>query len=444
MHCVRQNSIKEIGVKKQIILLGVMGLALFISGCGASVSESKDDGVKGGELVVDFPANLLKRSLIEKGILEADSNESVFGYRGYVIEYDTTNEKGERVKASGLIVVPTSEGVDSTAKEKLEYMKSKGFSIVSDDHGTIFANENAPSVKAAMQNIPQGSPIMLTSLFGFVTLQPDYIGFGSSANEYHPYLLKRSLASATADFIKAAKKFAKANHIPLNNQVYLTGYSEGGYAALATLEKMEQDSNSVTYAAPMAGPYMMDKMAQSILAKDTITHPSFIADVAYAYSLTYNKPLSELVKSPYDGMLDTLFSGDMSIDEIDAALPKRVSGEDGLFQDEVVDRVLAEDSNYWFYDALQQNSTAYWAPKTPTKFIHCLGDDVVPYSMSEGTVNIMQNIYGATNVDILPVEVAITNNPDSELRLSHSECALPAYYVVGKLFANVRKETIGY
>lgn len=431
-------------MKRGLIFLGAIGLAVVMSGCGASVSEPDNGDIKGGELVVDFPANLLKQSLVEKGLIEPDSNVTVFGYKGYLIEYDTTNEKGEKVKASGLMVIPTASGLDKEGREKLEYMKSKGFSIVSDDHGTIFANENAPTVTASMQNVPDGSPILLTSLFGFVTLQPDYIGFGSSADEYHPYLLKHSSASATMDFIDAAKEFAKANKIPVNSQLFLTGYSEGGYVALATLEKMEEEGRSVTYAAPMAGPYMMDKMAQAVLSMDSVSHPSFMADVAYAYSLTYNKSVSELIQSPYDSMLDTLFKGDLTIDEIDAALPHQMSGDGGLFTDDAVNGVLAGSSDYWFYGRLQLNSTAYWGPKTPTSFIQCMGDDVIPFSMTTGTVSVMQTYYGAENVSALPVEPAITGDPNTELRLTHGECAVPAYYVAGSLFASIRKATIGY
>ncbi len=431
-------------MKREFTLLSALVLVVIMSGCGATVSEPDNDKIKGGELVVDFPANLLKQSLIEKGLIEADGNTTVFGYRGYLIEYDTTNENGEKVRASGLMVVPSASGLDKIGKEKLEYMKSKGFSVVSDDHGTIFAKDKAPSIVASMQNIPDGSPIMLTSLFGFVTLQPDYIGFGSSSDEYHPYLLKKSSASATADFIEAAKKFAKENHIPLNNQLYLTGYSEGGYVALATLQKMEAEGKSVTYAAPMAGPYMMDRMAQAVLSMDSVNHPSFMADVAYAYSLAYNKDVSELVQPPYNSMLDTLFSGDMSIDEIDTALSKEVSGEGGLFTDKAVNGVLSEDGNFWFYNALVSNSTAYWGPKTPTSFIQCKGDDVIPFAMTTGTVDLMKNIYGAENVNAVAVEPVITGNPDTTLRLGHSECAVPAYYVAGSIFANIRKSTIGY
>ena len=113
--------------------------------------------------------------------------------------------------------------------------------MVSDDHGTIFANKKAPSVIASDTGSPSGSAIIITSIGGFATLKPDYIGFGDSKEHYYPYVLKDSLANSTVDFIKKVKVFAKDNNITLNNQLFLTGYSEGGYASMATLKKIEEE-----------------------------------------------------------------------------------------------------------------------------------------------------------------------------------------------------------
>jgi len=433
-------------LKKSLVYVGVVVVSFFISGCGTSVSEP-DNSIKGGELVVDFPADLLRKSLIERGLIEADSNITVFGYKGYLIEYPTRDEHGNSVLASGLMVVPSSRGVSSEDRKRLEFMKSKGFSLVSDDHGTITANDNAPTLKASLDNTPNGSPIILTSLYGFVTLQPDYIGFGSSDAKYHPYLLAKSSANATLDFVKAAVEFAKKNNIPLNNQLYLTGYSEGGYVSMASLKSYEDGYSvgdmSIVASAPMAGPYIMSAMAKAVLSQDTISHPAFMADVAYAYSMAYNKPASDLVNYPYDSMLEKLFDGSMSIDEIDAALPHKVSGDNGLFTDEATQKVLAEDSNFWFNKALKENNVAYWAPKTPVRLIQCIGDDVIPFSMSTGTADIMSSI-GANDVSVIAVEIAITGNQNTDLRLGHSDCATPAYAVTASLFASIRKQTIGY
>ena len=164
--------------------------------------------------------------------------------------------------------------------------------MVSDDHGTIFANAEAPSVNAKNIGTPAGSSVILTSLGGFATLQPDYIGFGDSNSHYHPFILKDSLANSTVDFIKQVKKFAVDNNITLNSQLFLTGYSEGGYASLATLKKIEEEDIglSVTMAAPMAGPYALKTMADVVLSQPKLSVPSFMANVGYAYAKAYSQP----------------------------------------------------------------------------------------------------------------------------------------------------------
>ena len=426
---------------KQRWKLWVASLFAFIvlSGCGGGGSPDNET-VKGGEVVVDFPADLLRQKLIAAGTKGIDENTTVFGYKAYRIDYETVDGHGMPVTASGLMVVPTDYGTREQDAKALASMKQVGLSVVSDSHGTIFADREAPTAVAEATLAPDGSPIVLTSLSGFVTLQADYIGFGASKDRYHPYLLEHPSADTTVDFIKAAREFAEKNGIPLNSQLYLTGYSEGGYVALATLHALEAQEESVTYAAPMAGPYMMDQMALGVLSRDTLPIPSFMADVAFAYALHYDRNVSELINEPYASELPTLFDGRYARPEIDAKLPHTV---EGLFTQEAITGVLNQDPTYWFYGALLENSTAYWGPQTPVRLVQCLGDDVVPFAMSQGSAQAMAK-FGARDVGVIPVEIAITGDPQTSLRYGHVECAAPAYGVVAKIFAKVRRETIGY
>lgn len=410
-----------------------------LSGCGGG-SAPDNESVKGGEVVVDFPANLLRQKLIAAGTPGIDENTTVFGYKAYRIEYETVDGHGMPLTASGLMVVPSDYGTVARDAKALAGMKQVGLSVVSDSHGTIFADREAPTAVAEATLAPEGSPIVLTALSGFVTLQADYIGFGASKDHYHPYLLAHPSATATVDFIKAARAFAAKNGIHLNSQLYLTGYSEGGYVAMAALHALEAEDENVTYAAPMAGPYMLDQMALGVLSRDLLPIPSFMADVAYAYALHYDRNVSELVNEPYASELPTLFDGRYARPEIDAKLPHTV---EELFTDEAITRVLDQDKKYWFYGALLRNSTAYWGPRTSTRLVQCLGDDVIPFSMSQGTETAMKK-FGARDVGVIPVEVAITGDPNTSLRYGHVQCAAPAYGVVAKLFARVRRATIGY
>jgi len=405
---------------------------LFFVGCGSDLEQPVNEQVSNGEVVVDLDGESIKGSLIAAGAPGVDESTTVYGYKAYKIPYTTTDEEGNIVKVSGLMVVPT--GVPDAVKQI-------GFSVVSDDHGTIFANAEAPTVVAANTSAPAGSSVILTSLFAFVTLQPDYIGFGDSSDHYHPFVLKNSLADSTVDFINAAKKFAQENSIHLNGQLFLTGYSEGGYAAMAALQKIENEGElQVTMAAPMAGPYIMDGLAQQVLSQPQLSVPSFMANIGYAYAKAYDEDIASVINEPYASKLDSLFDGSKARPEIDPELTTVTSGPNGLFKQSFVNGFFAGN---WFTQAVIENSLYKWAPQTPVALVHCMGDDVIPFEISVNTKTSLDG-YGAASVELVPVEVAVTKDPATSLRYGHSECGPVAYGVAATIFAQTRAATIGY
>jgi len=416
---------KEI-VKTVAIVVPLLGLV----GCG-DLDQPNNEKFKGGEIVVDFSAAVLKKTLVDKGIV--DANTKVNGYKAFKIPYTTTDEEGNEVKVSGLFVIPTGlpEIVNSTL----------GLSMVSDDHGTIFANREAPSVEGDANAIPAGSSILLSALGGFATLQPDYIGFGDSSDHYHPFILKKSLANATVDFIRQVKVFATDNNITLNNQLFLTGYSEGGYAAMATLKKIEDENLTdltVTMAAPMAGPYALKLMADGVLSQPKLGVPSFMANVGYAYAKAYHEDIEATINEPYASKLPTLFNGDLNRTQIDPELTHDTKGATGLFVDNFVTNYFTNEDN-WFKKAVTENNLHAWVPKTAVRLVHCEGDDVIPYAISQLTEGTMQHL-GATNVAIVPVETTL----GLPIKVGHASCGLLGYKVTTGMFAQVRKQTIGY
>jgi len=416
---------------RQIVkTIAVVAPLLFI-GCGDSLSQPSGEEVKGGELLVNFSGSAIKGTLIEKGLI--DANQTVYGYKAYKIPYTTRDEEGNEVKASGLFVIPI--GLPDIVNTTL------GLSMVSDDHGTIFANREAPSVIADSSGTPDGAPIITTALGGFATLQPDYIGFGDSNRHYHPFVLKDSLANATVDFIKQVKVFSKDNNITLNNQLFLTGYSEGGYASLATLKKIEEEQITelkVTMTAPMAGPYALKAMADGVLSQPKLGVPSFMANVGYAYAKANGQEVNSIINEPYASKLPTLFNGDLERTEIDPQLTQDTTGKNGLFVQSLVTDYFQNDTN-WFKVAVIENSIHAWTPSTPVRLVHCEGDDVIPYAISELTEGTMKAM-GATNVALVPVEKVLGLNS----KIGHGSCGSLAYKVATGMFAEVRKQTIGY
>ena len=429
---------------KQIVKTVAMVAPLLVFvGCGDGLHQPNNNVVKGGEMVVNFPAKDMKKALIsatakDKNIsLElaalAFKETTVYGYKAFKIPYITTDEEGNEVKASGLFVIPT--GLPEIVNTTL------GLSMVSDDHGTIFANRDAPSVLADANAVPAGSSVILSALGGFATLQPDYIGFGDSNDHYHPFIMKNSLANATVDFIKTVKTFATENDIKLNNQLFLTGYSEGGYAAMATLKKIEDENLTdltVTMAAPMAGPYALEPMANMVLNTNKLTVPSFMANVGYAYAKAYNQDVETVINEPYASKLPTLFNGDLNRTQIDPSLTLDTKGATGLFVGNFVTNYFT-DSKHWFKKAMLENNLHLWAPKTPLRLVHCEGDDVIPYLISTETEKAMK-AYGATNIGVVPVEEKL----GLPIHVGHADCGLLGYKVTTGLFAAERKATIGY
>jgi hypothetical protein len=420
---IRSNIMEKL-LKRLMIVISI----LIISGCGGLDAPSNEP-VQGGEVLVDFSPTLMKNTLIDAQY--ADENTTVFGYKAFKIPYTTRDEKGNELKASGLFVIPT--GLP-------DMVKSLGLSMVSDDHGTIFTNSEAPSVIADNTGAPDGASIILTALGGFATLQPDYIGFGDSSEHYHPFVLKDSLANATVDFIKQVKVFARDNNITLNNQLFLTGYSEGGYAAMATLKKIEEEAIdlSVSMAAPMAGPYALKTMADAVLSQPKLVVPSFMANVAYAYGQAYEQDIDSFVNDPYAGKLPSLFSGEFNEIEIDAALTQVTTGESGLFKSSFVNDYFISENN-WFKEAATTNNVHAWVPTSPVKLVHCQGDDVIPYSISQLTEGTMKAM-GASSVSLVPVESTL----GLDYNVTHRECALLGYTVTTGIFSQIRKATIGY
>ncbi|MBD3789721.1 MAG: hypothetical protein IE885_05070 [Campylobacterales bacterium] len=416
---------------KKIMAGMIMGSLLFFAGCG-DLHQPVNEQVDGGEVVVDLDGNTIKQSLLAASFPGVDENTTVCGYKAFKIPYITTDEEGNEVAVSGLMAIPT--GI-------CEAFNTIGFSVVSDDHGTIFKNAEAPVVDAETNNAPSGAAIIMTSLSAFVTLEPDYIGFGDSNDHYHPFVLKKSLANATVDFIVAAREFALKNNIRLNGQLYLTGYSEGGFAAMATLQKIEMEhlDINVTLAAPMAGPYDMNTSAFGVLSQPTLVVPSFVADIGYAYAKASHQPLDSVFNEPYGSKLDSLFDGSLDRTEIDPQLTTKTTGDDGLFRQDFHDNFFI-DPNQWFRQAVVENSVHAWAPQTRVRLIHCRGDEVIPYTMSLWTRGTMKTIKPTADVEVVPVEDFLGIPYD----VGHADCGPIAYGVAAQIFAAERNATIGY
>ena len=88
---------------------------------------------------------------------------------------------------------------------------------------------------------------------GFIVVAPNYAGYDVSSLPYHPYLNGAQQSGDMMDALSAARTALPttfASSTSDNGQLLVTGYSQGGYVALRTVQALQAAGQTVTAAAP--------------------------------------------------------------------------------------------------------------------------------------------------------------------------------------------------
>ncbi len=289
-----------------------------------------------------------------------------YGAAVYVVEYMTVDVKGELIMASGAVVVPQPI-LGSLA-------------MVSFQHGTNVRRSDVPS-GGGTEEILVG---LLFSADGYLSVMPDLVGLGSSPG-LHPYLIADVSASAVIDQLEAALQWSTTQSWDVSGEVYLAGYSSGGYTAMAAQRALEEDYGdtfSVVASAPMAGPYdLSGTMLELILREAPYPQPYYLPYILLSYNEAYDlyEHPSDFLRSPYDVTLPPLFDGTYSSTEINNAMPPipiHIVRQDVL-------QAVKEDADYPFLQRLSENDLTNWSPSSPTRLYHCAADELVPIENSQ-------------------------------------------------------------
>lgn len=334
----------------------------------------------------------------------------------YKIRYHTADLNGNDHIASGLLCVPKGENLI--------------FPLACYQHGTIFGGrEDVPS------NLQGGFELaMIFASFGYAVCVPDMLGLGESPG-IHPYVHADTEASAAVDMLYAAREFDdQTGNFDLNEQLYITGYSQGGHAAMATHRDLETNYSNdfqVTASAPMSGPYSVsEKMIDFTLSDNEYATVSYLAWVFLSYKAAYPMLLEDFevedfFLEPFASDIREFESEDINLqvlnDRISENLIQSVGGVIPKFMLKPgVEELIKTDSLHPFSIALQRNDTYDWTPNAPTRLYYCQGDDQVTFENSILAESVMQ-ANGAADVQAL--------QRDGFAGLSdHGECVFPASY----------------
>jgi pimeloyl-ACP methyl ester carboxylesterase len=250
---------------------------------------------------------------------------------------------------------------------------------------------------------------------GYILVIPDYIGYGESSEYIHPYVHKDTLASASLDMLRQAKITLAEQNILVNEQLFLAGFSEGGFATLAMQKKIEEDLSdefTITASAPAAGPYDMSTTIGASIARPFDPVPGLSAFFLHVFNEVYQLDmLDNAVSAAYLDQVTTynLAAWEALEPTTTAAFftPEFVSGYSG-------------DGQLALKQAVAENDIYNWVPQVPTRFFHGDQDPIVPYFNSQKAVGVM-NANGAPDVDL--VDCIIPDGSTAE----HVNCA-PVYF----------------
>ncbi len=432
--------------KKLSIFLTFLAVSfmLLLSGCGGGYGNEGANSV-GGTLEKATPIKDINNSTMLSIVNKTPYGKNAkiaFGCKTVKITYKTKDINGKDINASGLLVLPIAP----------TGLTDFSVSLICDNHGTIFLNSEAPSIAEEKYGISKNPlAILMTGYAGFAVAMPDYVGYGDSKGAVHPYILKSS-AQASLDMIRASIKYMTDHQVLFNGQLFISGYSEGGYVTMALAKDIEEHHASEFHlkgVAPMAGPYDVEALgAYDLNASMKMVYPAFLAEIAYSYSKAYDDiNISDLVVKPTVFENIPLFGGDYDTVPIHVVLgladPSK--GDYGfythytneLFKDSFINDYQTNMNNP-VRVAFAKNSVYNWTPKSKINLIQCVDDEIIPYKIE--TLKTYQTFManGAQDVNITPIPSSMIAPKSKTEPFVHQRCAPVAYGAAVKWFADIR------
>lgn len=340
----------------------------------------------------------------------------------YKITYETPDAKGLLDTASGVIVLPVSE---------------EPFPMLAYHHGTTDRGF-APS--------DLSSGITFSSMFasqGYIAVVPDYLGLGE-ARGFHPYVHAATLASASLDMLFAARDFAMQDTILVKDELFISGFSQGGQAgaALHRLLQMEYPEEfNVVASALIAGPYsisgvMVDAMASE---EDYVAGIAFLPYTILGLNEVYGfyEDLSEIFKPSYIPAILEFYEGTIELEEMLDSLATQLQIETETLAPKfmLTDSIqllieTRQPADHPLLEIFHEQNTYEWVPLVPTRLYYCEPDEQTPFENS---------IFAEAQMNDLGAEDVQAIHTDSTLE--HVDCAFYSIPLALDFFEGVQLTT---
>lgn len=328
-----------------------------------------------------------------------------YNVQNYKLTYTTTDPAGMPDTATGLFCVPLVEDLT--------------LPLVIYNHGTIAAPNLAPSVVGVLERaIPQAF-----AASGFIGIAPDYLGLGDSDGP-HPYLHAATEASAGRDMILAVKSWLATEGVTINDQLFTTGYSQGGHASMALHRDIQTNPGTdglvITAAAHLSGAYQIAPPSPLLLGARDLPSVSlsFFLNTVIGYNYAYNfyGDEDQLFNEPYLAQVERFLANEIDLyamgDTVRSLMLENNALLGEVFSEAFVGDVLNDDPT--LLNAWAENTVSDFAPTAPTLLYYCNADM---------TVSPQQSLFADSVMTVAGADSLYLEDGGA---LDHGACAIPA------------------
>jgi acetyl esterase/lipase len=245
-------------------------------------------------------------------LLEITDNP-VCGVDFYYVKFWTVGGAAEATESSGALMVPTGAAPACSGPRP----------IVLYAHGT---NPDKTLNIADITNTSNTEGALIAAMFaaqGYIVVAPNYAGYDISTLGYHPFLNAEQQSGEMLDILAAARA-ALPNTLSAatsdSGRLFVTGYSQGGYVAMATQRALQAIGKPPTGVAGMSGPYALEAFVDAVFfgnvdLDSTVFTPLLTTSYQKAYGNIYTTP-SDVYSATYVNGIETLLPSATPIDTI--------------------------------------------------------------------------------------------------------------------------------
>ncbi|MBP1752367.1 MAG: hypothetical protein H6Q57_1203 [Geobacteraceae bacterium] len=438
----------------------ILAVSILLAGCGSNSSSqtaavSNAVNIDPAELLADIYSSIQQPIARALGGWEWDSFISSFGpllvsFR-YTLEmqkvtYQSTGADGKVHSMTGLLILPKSILSGKPSVPILMYQ-----------HGTEVYRPFSPSRYLNHQDRPTDYPeVMVAAAIastGYAVALVDYEGMGDNTNT-QPHVVGATLAQQVIDLLKASRDIIGGSNSPCtwNSQLFLMGYSEGGYVTMAVTRELQRNHAAeftVTASAPLSGPHDLSGVMRGvILSGSTFKAPYFVPMLLSSYNYAYGGQTALFspgfaMLPPFNSTLPPLFDGNSQSDTISEAMgmsfsPVNLIAPKIILTTGFITLLTSDTSPGSVFAFLKQNDSyrlpgqvdSVWVPTVPIRMIHHKSDELVPYGNSQvafdafSTAGAKSRIPGGPGVELIEETATISISSDP-VKTVHVGSAFP-------------------